>query len=145
MLASLLQALGVDSTFFIQFGCFLLFYPILSRGLFQPYFRIQNQREKETIECMKEVETLKATQQDLKVKYTKKARELQEKFNLLYNKKSRLLKEAHLKRQAENKEHFLKEYEEKSKILSKQARKAEDSLQPEIKFLTKTAVEHLIS
>ena len=45
MITSLVQALGLDSTFFVQFFLFTGFYPVLSYFLLRPYILLQTKRE----------------------------------------------------------------------------------------------------
>ncbi len=145
MFVSLIQALGVDSTFFIQLVIFLLFYPILSRLLFLPYFKLQNQREKETVERMKEVTSLEQEKERLQEEYKKRAHEINETFNKIYMKESKLLRESFLKRrekkQAENKD----QYEKKIKDLLQEIKTVEEQLNKEVNQLTEVAVSRLIS
>lgn len=145
MFVSLIQALGVDSTFFIQFGIFLLFYPILSRLLFLPYFKLQNQREKETVERMKQVEKLGEEKKKLQQEYEQKAHEVNEQFSKMYNKKSKLLKESFLRRKEEKKEENKKIYEQKVEALLQEVKEAEGQMDDEINQLAKMAINRLMS
>lgn len=145
MFVSLIQALGVDSTFFIQFGIFLLFYPILSRLLFLPYFKLQNQREKETVERMKQVEKLEEKKKKLQQEYEQKAHGINERFSKMYNEESKLLKESFLRRKEEKKEENKKIYEQKVEALLQEVKEAEGQMGDEVNQLAKMAINRLIS
>ena len=145
MFSSLTQALGVDSTFFVQFLIFLLFYPVLSRLLFRPYCQLQDQRERETVERMKQAEKLKEKKQILQKEYEKTARHFNEEFNKTYNEESKKLKEIFLKQRIKNQKKTQKEYEQKNKTLLQEIKEAEAQMQSEINQLTKEAVDRLVS
>ena len=145
MFASLIQALGVDGTFFVQFIIFLLFYPVLSRFLLRPYFQLQNQREKETVGCMKQAEKLKEKQLSLKEQYERKARDINEQFNKLYGEESKKLRELFLQRRMKNQEEIQKEYEQEKEGFFQEVEIAKNRLQSEVNELTGEAVERLIS
>lgn len=145
MFSSLIQALGVDGTFFVQFVIFLLFYPILSHWLFLPYFKLQNQREEETVKRLKQVEELQRKKEHLKKEYEQKAYNINEKFNKIYNEESKQLRQSFLRRRIENQEENRREYERKSQTLLQEIKSAEDQMQSEINQLTEIAVDRLIS
>ena len=145
MFSSLLQALAVDSTFFVQFFIFLAIYPVLSRLLFRPYFQLENQRERETRFRMQKAEELKKKKEDLRREYEQKAHDIKEGFNKLYNQKSKELRKSFLKVKTQNQKEIQKEHEQKNKVLFQEIKEAEAQLQAEIEPLTRTAVECLIS
>lgn len=145
MFASLLQALGVNSSFFVQFSVFLLFYPVLSRLLFRPYFHLHNQREQETVERMKQAEQLLEKKQNLQEKYKKKAYIINEAFNKMYNQKSKSLKEHFVNKKMQEKQKIQREFEKKQQAFLKEVSEVEKFLQSEVKGLTKVAVDRLVS
>lgn len=145
MFSSLIQALGVDSSFFIQFVIFLFFYPILSSFLFRPYFRFQNQREKETSERMRQVAKLKEKKEALQEVYNEKARSINEEFNRLYQQKSKQMRESFLKERVNNQKKIQREYEERSKAFFNQVVEAEDQIQKEVYQIAKIAADRLTS
>ena len=145
MFVSLIQALGVDSTFFVQLVIFLVFYPVFSRLLFLPYFKLQNQRETETVERMKQVEILEEEKKHLQKEYEQKAHRINERFNKIYDKESKLLKESFLKRRGEKQEENKKEYEKNFKSLLQEIKTVEDQLYDEVNQLTEVAINRLIS
>ena len=145
MFSSLIQALGVDSSFFIQFVIFLFFYPILSSFLFCPYFRFQNQREKETSERMRQVAKLKEKKEALQEVYNEKARSINEEFNRLYQQRSKQMRESFQKERMNNQRKIQREYEERSKVFFNQVVEAEDQVQKEVHQIAKIAVDLLTS
>ena len=145
MFTSLLQALGVNSSFFIQFSIFLLFYPILSRWLFRPYFRLHSQRERETVERMKKAEQLLEKKQNLQEKYEKKAYLINKAFNKMYSQKSKSLKEYVVNKKIQERQKIQKEFEKQQQTFLKEISEVEKLLQSEVKGLTKVAVDRLIS
>ena len=145
MFASLLQALGVNSSFFVQFFIFLLFYPVLSRLLFRPYFRLHNKREQETMERMEKAERLSERRQHLQKEYKEKAYAVNEAFNKMYNRESKILRERFLNKKMQDKQENQRAFEEKRQVFLKEIKEAEKLLQTEVKGLTKIAVDRLIS
>lgn len=145
MFTSLLQALGVNSSFFVQFFIFLLFYPILSRLLFRPYLRLHSQRERETIERVKQAEKLLEKKQSLQKKYEKKAYTINEEFNRIYHQKSKSLRERFLNKKNQDRQKAQQEFIEKQNLLFKEVKEVEKLLQSEVKELTTAAVGRLIS
>lgn len=140
-----MQSLGVDSTVFVQFFIFLLFYPVLSCLLFRPYFKLQNQKEHETSERMKQAEKFKAKQQNLQEQYKKLTYKFNKEFNDIYNQESQKIKQTFLNRQSKNQAVLLKEFKEKQQIFFQEIKKAESEIQIDIKELTKTATHCLTS
>ena len=145
MFASLLQALGVNSSFFVQFFIFLLFYPVLSCLLFRPYFRFHNKREQETVERIKQAEQLLEKKQNLQEEYEKKAYAINEAFNRMYSQESKSLKEHFLNKKIQDRQEIQKEFEKKQQGFFKEMNEAEKLLQSEVSGLTKVAVNRLIS
>lgn len=145
MFSSLMQALGVNSSFFIQFLIFLFFYPLISRFLFRPYFKLHIQREKETLERMKQVEKLKEKKEGLQKEYNEKVRCINEEFTKLYQQESRQIKEHFLKQRINNQVKTKKEYEEKRKSFLKEVKEIEVKMQAEVPQLAKSALDHLVS
>ena len=145
MFSSLAQALAIDYTFFIQFAIFFLFYPVFSRFLFYPYFQLQNQREQETGERMKQVEKWKTKKQVLQEQYEQKACDLNEDFNKLYNKGSVQIKEVFLENKIKIQKGIQTEYVQKREALMKDIEEAGMNLQADINQLTKAAVNRLVS
>ena len=145
MFTSLIQALGVDGTFFAQFLIFLLFYPFLSYLLFRPYVRLQNQREKETSERMKKAEEWKKKKQVLEREYEVKAKAFNEKFNILYDEESKILKQGMLENSLKAKSALKEEYARKSKALLQEVKTAEKTFESETNQLAKIALERLLS
>lgn len=145
MFTSLTQALGVDGTFFVQFLIFLLFYPILSRGLFRPYVCLQSQREKETSERMKKAEEWEKKKQVLEKEYKAKAKALNEKFNTLYDEGSKKLKQEMLKNSLKAKSALKEEYVQKRKNLLQEFKVAEKTFESDTNQLAKATLERLLS
>jgi len=145
MFSSLLQALGVNSTFFIQFFIFLIFYPVLSRMLFRPYCKILAKKEKETSERMKEAENLKKKKEDLQIEYDLKAKKIDKEFNEMYQKESKKIRDSFAQKRLKSQEDMRVQYNEQRQSLFKEIKDAEDKLQLEIKPLTEITVDRLVS
>lgn len=144
MFSSLTQALGVDGTLGIQFLIFLLFYPVLSRWLFRPYFHLQNQREKETKARLKQAEKWEKKKEDLEKEYETKAQNLNKKFNILYSEGSQKLKENFLQNRLNDEKSLEEEYMQKKTTFFQEIEKAEAHLKLEINPLAKTALDRLL-
>ena len=145
MFSSLVQALGVDNSFFIQFLVLLLFYPVLSRLLFYPYFKFHNQREEETLDRMNRVEKLKEKKVSLQEIYNKKAHFVNAEFNRIYQQNGKQIKESFLQERESKQIKIQKEYEEKSKAFFHEIKQAEDQVQKEVDEIAKMVVNRLIS
>ncbi len=145
MFSSLIQALGVNDTFFIQFLIFLALYPILSRALFYPYFQLNNQRELETRERMKQVDKLKEKQLSLKTKYERKARDIDEQFNKIYSRESKKIQERVLRDRIGNQKELQMENERETKAFLQEIKKTELQMQAEIKQLANITLDRLLS
>ncbi len=144
MFSSLTEALGVDGTLWIQFLIFLFFYPVFSRWLFRPYFHLQNQREKETKERLKQAEKWEKKKQDLEREYETKAQSLNEKFNILYNEGSQKLKEKFSQSRLKGEKVIKEEYKQKKADFFQEMEQAEILMQSEINPLAETALNRLL-
>ena len=144
MFSSLAQALGVDSSFFVQFAVFLVFYPVLARALFRPYVRLADKRERETALRIKKAEELKAQTQALEEEYKTKARKLNENFNKLYERESKKLRVELLKQSAQLQEKMQKEHEQKKATVLQEIKTAEKQIQLETDDLIQSAVGKLL-
>jgi F0F1-type ATP synthase membrane subunit b/b' len=84
IVVSLLHSLGVDSTIWLQLGCFFISYLALTQLVFKPYLRAFNERENRTVgsegEALKIIEETKSLQAD----YEKKARALNAEIKSIY-------------------------------------------------------------
>ncbi|MDE0120096.1 MAG: hypothetical protein OXM55_08845 [Bdellovibrionales bacterium] len=145
MFSSLAQALAIDYTFFIQFTVFLICYPVFSRLLFYPYVQLQNLRDKETKERMKQVEKWEEKRKILQEQYEQKVRDINEGFNRLYNEGSVRLKEDFFKKKREVQEKIQKGYEKERGKLKEEVEEARRSLKKETNQLVTAAVHRLVS
>jgi F0F1-type ATP synthase membrane subunit b/b' len=97
IVVSLLHSLGVDSTLWLQLGCFFVSYVALTELVFKPYLRASNERENRTVgsegAALKVLEESKALQQD----YEKKARVLNAEIKSIYERQAH---ETHKERNA---------------------------------------------
>ena len=109
MFGSLIQALNLDSTFFVQFLIFLLLYPLLSQLLIKPFYNLYKDREDQTRHKVKSAEDLKRQVQLLQASYDEKAKKMYNEFNQLYEEQSYQLK----RKFAENREIARQEMERK--------------------------------
>ena len=145
MFSSLIEALGVDGTFFIQFLIFLLFYPLCSRLLFRPYFKLNSQREKETSDRIKKAQQYQQKNEDLKKEYELRARRLSQQFNELYNTKSQTIKAELLKQYTAEQKKLTTEFQKKRTLLQTELKTAGEQLQSEVAPLAQTVKDRLLS
>ena len=76
MITSLLRALGVDHTIWIQLGCFIVSYLALTELVFKPYLRAFHERERLTIGNEESAVRIIEEARNLENEYERKARSL---------------------------------------------------------------------
>lgn len=69
---SIFHALGVNSTVFVQFGIFVVFYFIAGRLFFRPYARLFEYRRKETVDDRLAAERMLARAEEKLSEYQKR-------------------------------------------------------------------------
>ncbi len=74
LVANLLAALGVNETFWIHLGCFLVSYVALTQLVFKPYLRAFAEREKRTVGSEETAVRLVQEASDLHRQYEQKAK-----------------------------------------------------------------------
>ncbi len=102
---SLLSALGVNQTIWIQLACFLVSYLALTQLIFKPYMKAYHERENRTVGNEESAIRIIEEAQELTHNYEKKARELNSEIKHLYDlKRSEAMKdyEAFIKTAREN-------------------------------------------
>ena len=91
---SLLTALGVNQTIWIQLGCFLVSYIALTELIFKPYMKAYHEREKRTIGGEEYAVRIIEEAQELTGNYEKRARELNSEIKKMHDiKRSDALKD----------------------------------------------------
>ena len=145
MFSSLFEALGVNSTFFVQFAIFLCFYPVLTSWLIRPYFEVHKKRERKTKGTWEQAEKLKLQEEKLQKEYEQKAKEVNENFKNLYEQESQKIKTKLAKEDLINREKLKTEMEQKKTILSKEVKEIKTNLAKEIGPLSQAVVEKLSS
>lgn len=73
-LTGIVQALGINSTLFVQLGLFLVVLLFLWGVVFNPYFAAFNERQSQTLGNQDEAESLAAKTRELEAIYQRKAR-----------------------------------------------------------------------
>lgn len=144
MFSALGQALGLDFTFFIQLGIFLLMYPIITRFLLPPYIALQNQREKDTIGKEQEAKELKEKEGLLKLNYQQKAKEVSFLFNKKYGEQSLLIKSQLLKEEQEKEKKIRAEFAKTQANFKQDMIVADQALAADIPQLTQIAIKSLL-
>ena len=145
MFSSLFEALGVNSTFFVQFAIFLCFYPVLTSWLIRPYFEVHKKREEKTKGTWEQAEKLKLQEEKLQKEYEQKAKEVNENFKNLYEQESQKIKTKLAKEDLINREKLKTEMEQKKTILLKEVKEIKTNLAKEIGPLSQAVVEKLSS
>ena len=84
---SLLTALGVNHTIWIQLGCFLVSYVALTELVFKPYMKAYHEREKRTVGGEEFAIRIIEEAQELTSHYERKAREINSEIKGLYDQK----------------------------------------------------------
>ncbi len=82
---SLLTALGVNQTLWIQLGCFLVSYIALTELIFKPYMKAYHEREKRTVGGEEFAIRIIEEAQELTGNYEKKAREINADIKSMYD------------------------------------------------------------
>jgi F-type H+-transporting ATPase subunit b len=80
----MLQQLGINETFFIQFGFFIFIITFLSLYVFGPYAKAVDERERQTKGSQGEAAGLDQQASDLYSKYEMRAREIQGQIQEVY-------------------------------------------------------------
>lgn len=83
---SIIQSLGINSTVWIQLGIFLVTFVILNGLVFTPYFRAHNERFRRTEGGKGEFGQLQQVIQTLQAEYERKARDVNDKVRLAFEK-----------------------------------------------------------
>ncbi len=84
---SLLSALGVNETIWIQLGCFLVSYVALTQLVFKPYLKAYHERENRTIGGEETAVRIIEEAQELSGSYEKRAREMNSEIKHVYDRK----------------------------------------------------------
>ena len=94
IILSLLNALGVNQTIWIQLACFLVSYIALTQLIFKPYMKAYHERENRTVGSEESAIRIIEEAQTLTGSYEKKARELNSEMKQLYDlKRSEAMKD----------------------------------------------------
>ncbi len=136
MLTALIQALGLDITFFVEFLIWLALYPIILKGLITPYMILHNQKESSIGGRNKRSEILQEQITHLKLKYETIAQQLQSTFRMKYQKQSQPIKEQILREGIQKKQLLKKEANMQLKNLDREVHQTEQALSSEITHLT---------
>ena len=82
----IIQSLGLDQTLIFQFCLFIVTYLLLSKLVFEPYFKSFEMRKAKTVGnqqlAMKTLEEIK----NLQLEYEQKTREINEQYRTIYEK-----------------------------------------------------------
>ena len=87
IISSLLTALGVNQSIWIQLACFLVSYVALTELVFKPYMKAHHEREKRTLGGEESAVRIIEEAQALTGNYEKKAREYNSEIKHVYDKK----------------------------------------------------------
>ena len=145
MFATLTEALNLNSTFFVQFLIFLAMYPLLSRLLIGPYFKLHLLREKRTKNLMQEAEQWQKKQEILKQKYIEKAQQIDKNFQQIFLQQSRQINEEFLQKKQKEMEKFYKEQTGRLERLNIELQEIKNQSVKQVKPLAEQAFHHLTS
>lgn len=123
---SLLHALGVDQTIWIQLACFLVSYLALTQLVFKPYMKAFHERENRTVGNEESAVRIIEEAQVLTGSYEKKAREINSQIKHIYDlKRSEAMKdyEALIQTARDNSSDAIESAREKIKTEVESARK----------------------
>ncbi len=84
---SLLTALGVNQTIWVQLGCFLVSYVALTELIFKPYMKAYHEREKRTVGGEEFATRIIEEAKELSGNYERKAREINSEIKSMYDQK----------------------------------------------------------
>ena len=145
MVNTFIEALNLNSTFFIQFLIFLSMYPILSRLLIGPYFKVYLLREKKTKNLMQEAEKWQKNQEILKEEYVKKAQQINRDFQQIFLQQSRQINEEFSQKKQMKVERIQKEQTTRFQNLDVELQQIRNQTAKQIKPLAEQAFHRLIS
>lgn len=86
IISSLLNALGVNETIWLQLACFIVSYLALSHLVFKPYMKAHHEREKRTVGNEESAVRIIEEAQDLHSNYELKAKALNSEIRSIYDK-----------------------------------------------------------
>ena len=81
----ILTALGVNSTIWVQFVCFLVAYVAISQLVFKPYMAAFNERVRRTSGQEESAEQILSEMHSLRSQYEHKARDVNAQFKAIYD------------------------------------------------------------
>ena len=84
-LTSVLTTLKIDSTIWIQLGCFLVSYIALSNLIFKPYYKVYLERNKRTVGGEEHAEKMVQETAQLNEKFASRTREINSEFKTIYD------------------------------------------------------------
>lgn len=145
MFTTIAEALNLNNTFFIQFLIFLVMYPLLSKLLIGPYFKLYLLREKQTKNLMQEAERWQNKQESLKKKYIEKAQQIDRDFQQIFSQESRKINEEFVQKKQREMEKIYKDQEDRLKHLNTELREMKNQSVKQIKPLAEQAFHRLIS
>ncbi len=145
MVNTFIEALNLNSTFFIQFLIFLSIYPLLSKLLIGPYFKVHLLREKKTKNLMQEAEKWQKKQEASKEEYVKKAQQIDTDFQQIFLQHSRQINEEFSQKKQKEVEKIQKEQITRFQNLDIELQQARNQTAKQIKPLAEQAFHRLIS
>ena len=145
MVNTFIEALNLNSTFFIQFLIFLSIYPLLSKLLIGPYFKVHLLREKKTKNLMQEAEKWQKKQEASKEEYVKKAQQIDKDFQQIFLQHSRQINEEFSQKKQKEVEKIQKEQITRFQNLDIELQQARNQTAKQIKPLAEQAFHRLIS
>lgn len=145
MFHSLIQALGLDSSFFIQFLIFCLLYPVIQRGLILPFYRLHQERERQTSQKIQKAQALKQQIKHLQKEYEQRAGTLHQDFQKLYDREQARLFKSFSDLKNQSLKTMEKEHQMQKQKLYQEFRQAEREVKREIKPLAERILNRLNS
>ena len=145
MFNTLIEALNLNRTFFIQFLIFLAMYPLLSRLLIGPYFKLYLLREKRTKSLMQEAEKWQNKQESLKNKYIEKAQQIDKDFQQIFLQQSRQINGEFLQKKQKETENIYKEQTNRLEHFNEELQNIKIQSVKQIKPLAEQAFHRLTS
>ena len=143
MFHSLIQALGLDSSFFIQFLIFCLLYPLIQRGLVLPFYRLHQERERQTSQKIQNAQTLKQQIQQLQKEYGQRTGLLHQNFQKLYDREQTLLSKTFSDLKNQSLKAMEEEHQRKKQKLYQEFKQAEQEVKRDIKPLADSILSRL--
>jgi F-type H+-transporting ATPase subunit b len=142
---AVIEQLGLDKTFFVQFAIFLVFFMVLARLYFRPFLGLFEARHKKTVEDREAAEKLVAQAEAKFEEYKRKLAEERQAAKKEFDTALAQAKKEEASVLGAAREEAKKITQEAAESVAKQREQLKKSLEAEVEALARTISERLVS